>query len=100
MTNGDLIRTATNEEIAYWITEYAMSECPAAPKCHNGDFDSCEAAWLDWLNTEISEDEEDYGDVCYECGGYGDDYYYDDSGELVCACDDCWVTRRLEDDDD
>jgi hypothetical protein len=31
---------------------------------------------------------DDY-DVCYECTGYGDDYYIDSSGELVCACDEC-----------
>lgn len=29
-------------------------------------------------------------DVCYECTGYGDDYYLDENGELKCACDDCW----------
>ena len=28
-------------------------------------------------------------DRCYECGGYGDDYYMDDDGEWVKACDDC-----------
>ena len=28
-------------------------------------------------------------DYCYECGGYGDDYYCDDEGNLVCACGDC-----------
>lgn len=26
---------------------------------------------------------------CYECTGYGDDYYLDEDGELVSACDDC-----------
>lgn len=32
---------------------------------------------------------EDYN-FCYECTGYGDDYYYDaDLDDLVCACDDC-----------
>ena len=31
---------------------------------------------------------DDY-DYCYECGGYGDDYYINDDGELVSACDDC-----------
>ena len=35
-------------------------------------------------------------EICYECTGYGDDYYYDDDGELVCACDECWVTRDTE----
>ena len=31
---------------------------------------------------------DDY-DCCDECGGYGDDYYINDDGELVSACDDC-----------
>lgn len=40
---------------------------------------------------EFDLDEEfDNDDYCYECGGYGDDYYYDEElGEIVCACDDC-----------
>jgi hypothetical protein len=28
-------------------------------------------------------------DHCYECTGYGDDYYIDENGELVSACTDC-----------
>ena len=28
-------------------------------------------------------------DSCYECSGYGDDWYLDENGELVHACDDC-----------
>lgn len=28
-------------------------------------------------------------DFCYECTGYGDDYYEDENGNLVCACDGC-----------
>lgn len=28
-------------------------------------------------------------DYCYECSGYGDDYYFDEDGDLVSACDDC-----------
>ena len=40
-------------------------------------------------------------DICYECEGYGDDYYIDENGDLVCVCDTCWVTlRNLEDDDE
>ena len=31
---------------------------------------------------------EDY-DRCYECTGYGDDYSFDDDGDLVCNCNDC-----------
>lgn len=34
----------------------------------------------------------DYAEICYECSGYGDDYYLNDDGELVSACDECWVT--------
>ena len=26
---------------------------------------------------------------CYECRGLGDDYYLDENGELVSACDGC-----------
>lgn len=26
---------------------------------------------------------------CYECSGYGDDYYIDEKGELKNACPDC-----------
>ena len=28
-------------------------------------------------------------DVCYECRGLGDDYYFDDDGDLVSSCDGC-----------
>jgi len=28
-------------------------------------------------------------DYCYECAGYGDDYYVDDDGELICRCFEC-----------
>lgn len=32
----------------------------------------------------------DYDDRCYECKGYGDDYYYDDEhDDWVSNCDDC-----------
>lgn len=35
--------------------------------------------WDDWNNY----------DYCYECSGYGDDYYFDEDGELVSACEEC-----------
>lgn len=41
-------------------------------------------------------DFEDYN-YCYECTGYGDDYYVDDNGELVSACDDCIHNPCAED---
>ena len=28
-------------------------------------------------------------DYCYECRGYGDDYYLNDDVELVCRCPEC-----------
>ena len=28
--------------------------------------------------------------ICYECTGYGDDYYFDEeTGELICKCPEC-----------
>lgn len=36
------------------------------------------------MEPEMTDDE-----YCYECSGYGDDYYTDENGELVCACDTC-----------
>ena len=41
-------------------------------------------------------DDYNYNEICYECEGYGDDYYLDDDGKLVCACPDCWVTKMRE----
>ena len=31
----------------------------------------------------------DNDEVCYECGGYGDDYFINDDGELESACPYC-----------
>lgn len=46
------------------------------------------------LYNDDEYEEEDYDpwddyDWCYECTGYGDDYSYDEDGELVSNCDDC-----------
>ena len=32
--------------------------------------------------------DEEY-DHCYECRGYGDDYYMDENGDLICYCPEC-----------
>ena len=40
-----------------------------------------------------------YEDYCYECMGYGDDYYIDDDGELKCRCPECSF-NDWEDDDE
>lgn len=41
--------------------------------------------------------EESY-DPCYECGGYGDDYYINDEGELECRCPECPFNPSRRDD--
>ena len=43
----------------------------------------------DWFNNY---------DWCYECQGYGDDYYMDEHGEWVSACDDCPHNKTWRDD--
>lgn len=40
----------------------------------------------DW---EEDEDDDNECDYCYECGGYGDDYFVNDDGELECYCPQC-----------
>lgn len=37
----------------------------------------------------VEENEDWLEDHCYECGGYGDDYYTDADGNLVSACTTC-----------
>lgn len=39
-------------------------------------------------------------EYCYECGGYGNDYYEDEDGNLVCACDTCSFRSLVEMEDD
>lgn len=46
MTNGDCIRSMSNEELA----EILKMECPPGVKVdHSGPY-SCENCWLNWLN--------------------------------------------------
>lgn len=42
---------------------------------------------------------DDY-DRCYECTGYGDDYYFDDNGDLVKYCSECPFNPDNDDDDE
>lgn len=37
---------------------------------------------------DYCDDDEEW-DYCYECTGYGDDYYIDEEGELICRCPEC-----------
>ena len=39
-------------------------------------------------------------DCCYECRGLGDDYGYDENGDLVSMCDDCPMNPCRGDDGD
>lgn len=65
-----------------------------------------EATYDDWDDDDYDYDEnyehdiwDDY-DWCYECAGYGDDYFINDEGELECACPTCWNNPNRYDDDD
>ena len=45
----------------------------------------------------IAMDEDDIWydyDWCYECGGYGDDWFLNDDGELESACPYCHIYRE------
>lgn len=33
--------------------------------------------------------DDDYDNMCYECKGYGDDYYFDENGDLIYYCAEC-----------
>lgn len=37
-----------------------------------------------------------YDDICYECTGYGDDYYMNEDGDIVCACHECPIMKSME----
>ena len=37
----------------------------------------------------FDEYDDDEYDVCYECTGYGDDYFINDDGELESSCSTC-----------
>lgn len=41
--------------------------------------------------------EDDY-DYCYECSGYGDDYFVNEDGELESCCQDCLMNPYRPDD--
>jgi hypothetical protein len=42
----------------------------------------------------------DNSERCYECTGYGDDYYIDDDGDLVCYCPACPFNPDKEEEGD
>ena len=43
------------------------------------------------------DDDQYYLDMCYECTGYGDDYYFDEeTGKLESSCDTCPVFKHFQ----
>lgn len=48
--------------------------------------------------TECFQDDD--FDYCYECSGYGDDYFVNDDGELECFCAQCPHNPNNQDADD
>ena len=47
---------------------------------------------------EYDKEWDELTDECFECTGLGDDWYYDnETDDIVCACDDCYVHKRFED---
>lgn len=41
-----------------------------------------------------------YDDYCYECTGYGDDYFVNEEGELECRCPTCPFNDDNDNEDD
>ena len=58
----------------------------------------CEDECKDGKYLEQENDFDKY-DHCYECSGYGDDYYEDEEGNLVCACEHCFFDPGKDDDE-
>lgn len=58
-------------------------------------------ATYDDYDGDLDDDWDDYAsDRCYECAGYGDDYFVNDDGEMECWCPYCWNNPNRWDDED
>lgn len=89
------------------VFETNSSSVHSLTMCTQSDYDRWkneELIYDYWDNKLISTDEldddyeEDPYDYCYECSGYGDDYYVDEDGELVCRCPECPMNPNSWDD--
>lgn len=69
---------------------FSCAHCP----CNGCEYvHCCEGQCERWLTMDELYDY----DYCYECQGYGDDYYMDEHGEWVSACDDCTHNKTWRD---
>ena len=46
---------------------------------------------MDYIDTDDVHEslKDEWNDYCYECRGYGDDYYFDENGEIHDRCSEC-----------
>ena len=64
LTNGDVIRQMSNEELATWGM-YDLGTCPTfekrqtCPKCGECSASEVEDCWLNWLNAPAESEGED-----------------------------------------
>lgn len=54
---------------------------------------------LEEMKGEAMYEDYDEYDHCYECGGYGDDYFINDEGELESSCPTCPFNPHRYDED-
>lgn len=66
--------------------EYAMTVVLKRAQTDDDEYEDLDA-----------DDDWDYSDICYACTGYGDDYSFDEDGELVSDCPTCPFNRYKED---
>lgn len=53
-TNGDRIRSMSNEELAHFIDK--RTECPPENGTWRCEPENCRQCWFDWLNAEAKEE--------------------------------------------
>ncbi len=82
-------------KIYYRCDECGADELTEDEIHHVNDMDLCEHCYIEY------EEELDRLDRCDECSGYGDDYSFDDDGELVSNCENCpWNNTSADSLDD
>ena len=55
ITNGDVLRQMSNEELADYMSDTDVHACMKDDTRHcNEDWD-CHRCWLEWLNSEVEE---------------------------------------------